>query len=121
MKWVKKRHPLIDYRLSPRSSGFDPSEPGGQTSRTPVIHSQVGRAPAAACGGGGRGHAARYAREARGGGARRIPGRGAQSVISGTKDRYKGCWAYIRGGTLQSSCTSPTVPGLSPGLAGGQV
>eukprot|EP00976_Prorocentrum_cordatum_P106985 1194564-Prorocentrum_minimum.AAC.4 len=31
----------------------------------------------------------------------------------------KGRWAYIQGGTLQSSCTSPTVPGLSPGLGGG--
>eukprot|EP00959_Pyramimonas_sp_CCMP1952_P113568 2373933-Pyramimonas_sp.AAC.1 len=26
----------------------------------------------------------------------------------------KSCRAYIRGGTLQSSCTSPSVPGLSP-------
>eukprot|EP00976_Prorocentrum_cordatum_P080534 1184016-Prorocentrum_minimum.AAC.2 len=30
----------------------------------------------------------------------------------------KGCWACIRGGTLRSSCTSPTCfRGLSPGLA----
>eukprot|EP00976_Prorocentrum_cordatum_P065019 1177727-Prorocentrum_minimum.AAC.3 len=42
--------------------------------------------------------------------------RTAAPIASTWPGQNKGCWAYIRGGTLQRSRTSPTVPGLSPGL-----